>query len=36
MVHTFNTNTQEADAGYPCEFHDSLLYRVNSMTARDT
>ena len=36
VVHIFNPSTWEAEAGGSCEFEDSLVYRVNSKTAKVT
>jgi hypothetical protein len=36
VVHTFNPNTQETEAGGLSEFEACLVYRVISRTARAT
>jgi hypothetical protein len=36
VMHTFNHSTQKAAAGRSLEFKASLVYRVNSRTARVT
>ena len=36
VAHPFNPNTWEAEAGDPCEFNASLIYRVSSRTAKAT
>ena len=36
VAHTFNPNTQEAEAGHLGEFKSSLVYRESSRTAKVT
>jgi hypothetical protein len=36
VVHAFNPSTQKAEAGGFLEFEASLVYKVNSRTARAT
>ena len=36
VAQTFNSRTEEAEAGDLCEFRASLIYRVSSRIARAT
>jgi hypothetical protein len=36
VSNTFNPSTWETEAGGSLEFHDSLVYRVNSRTVKAT
>jgi hypothetical protein len=36
VAHAFKPSTCKAEAGYLCEFEDSMVYTVNFGTARTT